>query len=74
MDVVAHQHIRVEFDFVLPAHLTEIVKVKLVIVFCEETGTRVVTPLYEVHGNSCELEPRSSGHAGSNPYYRLMQA
>jgi hypothetical protein len=74
VDVVGYQHIRAEFDFVLPAHLTEIVKVKLVIVFCEETGTPVVTPLYEVHRNSCELEPRSSGHSGSNPNYRLLQA
>jgi len=33
------------------------IQVKLVIVFSEETGTPVVAPLNEVHGNSRELEP-----------------
>ncbi len=74
MDMVGHHHIGMKIDVVLFTALTEMIQIELVIVFSEETSSPIVASLDEMHGNSCKLEPWTSGHSGSNGDYRIIEA
>jgi hypothetical protein len=52
VDVDGHQNLGVKVYPILAAGLTEPIKVEPAILFREETGSPVVAPLDEVHGNS----------------------
>ncbi len=65
MDVVGHQHVRVQRAAFALQRFAQPLKIDVIILLVEETGAAVVAALHDVQRYTIEADSRASRHEGS---------